>query len=614
MIYFVCAVSAVLFAILRRIRQQMETQQRTRTFSFLLVDNALSFLRPFVVVTLFYVVLSLIVNGGYESTVEVLRKYERLLDSVKNLLKQLKLTPSASLFVLIIAFVLALVADAIAILRPYKARIERLHSFLEKYHKWIGRITTVVTLLASFTFFGGTVSRERARLEIAIKDMCERGEELHNTLEEELRTRVADDILRALPSAVVSFQPLSTIHEEIDRKYDEFIREKQASAEYRIESPATEALLTDVQSRKAKIEVLAGPAEITTPTQKLPERQYEGLISKPKLSALQKETTAFAGRSARLAKEAFETPLGNRVGVSILKMLISERHIPALEALTSDIPIAGPLLSILTDSVRKKTSMLISDATNSIAAASFEPTPPSLRTAIDATVNDVTAVILTDISGPNASNFGVEEALGQTNLAQLDAAERDFHARLENEKTLIRERNRLLVQRLRTTKTATPSEYPAETMDFMPDRRRWNSTFEDLPALRLDLRPEEIVLVPNPSAQPSKFDRALGRLIDKAEQVEDPFRQNRRLNAIMDVMSRVESFEKKAASLAKVAAFEFGDDTVAESFKEIVRQRDIAAGRGPTLDRPRDPVQRRFERIAEPVRVQPRLPPRMARP
>jgi hypothetical protein len=526
MIYFACAISVVLFWILRRVRKRMEAGGRTREFAFLLVDNALRFLMPFMGVTLFYVGLSLLTSGGDDETIALLRKYEHLLDKLSGLLKQLKLTPIWSLFVLIIAFVLTLIANPIVVFRPYKPRIKRLHSFLEKYHKWIGRVATVVTLLSSFTFFGGTVPRERARLEVAIKDLREKGEAFRNTLDEEVRERVAADLMHALPFTLPNFRPIAAVYEEIDKKHEELVREKEASAGYRIESPETDAVSADLQSRKEKIATLFREEEITTEPRENASRKYEGSISKSKLYALQKDTKAFATRAARVAKETFETPLGSRLGTGIIKLLISERHIPALQTLTAQIPITGPLLSILTESVRKKASILIENTTDSLAAALFEKPNSSVRDAINSSANDVSIGILKGISVSDLPTFEVETSLAQIDLAKVDAAEKDFHTRFQSAKNLLREQNQNLINRLR---------HPIEMRNTL--------RMVVMPIAQLtvnDLDGKVVAPAPRMSALEEKEQRRIDRAVEQLIVVAigmNELAQNRLLTKIADAVS-----------------------------------------------------------------------------
>jgi hypothetical protein len=626
MIYFAFATSLVLLVILRQGRRRMQIEKQTQKFSFLLIDNAVKFLRPFMVVTLFYLVLTIFLNGSSETTIGVLREYERWLNKVQNLLKYLKLTPALSLLVLVVAFAATLVADAFATLRPYKERIEQYHSFVEKYHKWIGRVATVITLLGCFTFFGGTVSRAHGRLELKITDMRTKGEELRNAVEEELSKTTAANVMHALPSTAMNFKPVSALYEEIDRKYKELVREKEASSKYKIESRAAEETLADFQSSNVRIESFSTPARTAEASQETRARKYESSISKSKLNRLQHELEEYVGQSARLAKEKFETPLGSRIGTSVLKILISERHIPVLNALTTAIPIAGPLLSIITDSITTKASMLIGSTTDSIIAAAVDNNPPALQDSIETSAKNVSAAVLKDISANNTPISGVEETLARSNLAKLDAAEKELHTRLENEKGAFRELNRVLLKNLRASLVTTQAEPSHETGVWprlrLPDSRLGLGDFPQLPG------EEMIDATKRVSEQQSKFIVAVERLIDQSEKIDDPLKQNEILIAITTTVSSDKSLEIKAASLGKLAGLQLNDEVVKKSFNEIGGQSNAVAGRewasgrlnkdhlGRETERRPEPIHERagFERKVDPIHLVPEFHPRPGRP
>ena len=118
-----------------------------------------------------------------------------------------------------------------------------------------------------------------------------------------------------------------------------------------------------------------------------PVRAYEGSLSKQKAklmeAALQKRFAVFAARRAR---QVFGSPLGREVGKRILTAILSEKHLPAVENLTTDFPIVEPILAILTESVRKKAAASISEATDRIAekayregGSAWNPTSPRQR-------------------------------------------------------------------------------------------------------------------------------------------------------------------------------------------------------------------------------------------
>ena len=166
--------------------------------------------------TFFYSILSASVSnaGSDQSTIALLLEYERRLQGVKDLLKSLKLTPGYSFLVLVCAFFLALLARSVAVLGPYEKRIEKLHSLLGKYHKWIGRTAIVVGLLASFTFFEKSVSAGLGRVQIAIKDTREKGEQVRREIEEAVADEVAPALAQQLFTVFPPLQQAFAVYEQ----------------------------------------------------------------------------------------------------------------------------------------------------------------------------------------------------------------------------------------------------------------------------------------------------------------------------------------------------------------------------------------------------------------
>ena len=177
MIYTLFVGSGVLFCVLYRQRRRMQQRGQTKTFRFLLIENTLDFLLPFLAVTFFYSILGASVSnaGSDQSMIALLLEYERRLQGVKDLLKSLKLTPGYSFVVLVCAFFLALLARSVAELGPYEKRIEKLRWLLGKYRKWIGSTAIVVGLLASFTFFEKSVSAGFGRVRLRSKTRERKG-------------------------------------------------------------------------------------------------------------------------------------------------------------------------------------------------------------------------------------------------------------------------------------------------------------------------------------------------------------------------------------------------------------------------------------------------------
>jgi hypothetical protein len=573
MIYALFVGSGVLFGVLSWQRRRMQQGGATKTFRFLLIENTLDFLLPFLAVTLFYSILSASVSnaGSDQSTIALLQEYERRLQSVKDLLKSLKLTPGYSFLVLLCAFFLALLARSVAVFGPYEKRIEKLHSLLGKYHKWIGHTAIVVGLLASFTFFEKGVSAGLGRVQIAITDTRGKGEEVRREIEEAVAREVAPALAQQLSMVSPPLEQVFAVYEQFVKDYEKFRREKAATEEYRISSPETERLDAELKRRQTK---LNHALEQVAPAERAeaPIRAYEGSLSKQKAklmeAALQKRSSVFA---ARRAKEVFGSPLGREVGNRILKAILSEKHLPGIKNLTTDFPIVEPMLAILTESVRKKVAASISEATDRIAEKGYREGGSTLEPEIAATAADIASGITRSVPVVSAQVLVEAERAGRADLAKVETARDEYRGILEVRQTKLREANHMLAQKL-----SIEARRVGEATKLPTQVRKAPKVLETDDPL---LSPEISRILKGPrSAEadsglfPSKFATAVDKLIEESSAIGDPLAQNKFLTRVETELFKGDSYAKKVGRLAALAGECPGAHASADQFKNIVAE------------------------------------------
>lgn len=593
MIYALFVGSGVLFGVLSRQRRQMQQRGATKTFRFLLIENTLDFLLPFLAVTLFYSILSASVSnaGSDQSTIALLQEYERRLQGVKDLLKSLKLTPGYSFLVLLCAFFLALLARSVAVFGPYEKRIEKLHSLLGKYHKWIGHTAIVVGLLASFTFFEKSVSAGLGRVQIAIKDTREKGEEVRREIEEAVAREIAPALAEQLSTVSPPLERAFAVYKQFDKDYEEFKREKAATEEYRINSPETERLDAELKRRQTK---LNHALEQVAPAERAeaPVRAYEGSLSKQKAklmeAALPKRSAVFA---ARRAEQVFGTPLGREVGNRIIKAILSEKHLPGIENLTTDFPIVEPILTILTESVRKKAAASISEATDRIAAKGYREGGSSLGPDIAATAADIASGITRSVPPVPAQVIVEAERAGRADLAKVETARDEYRGILEVRETKLREANHMLAQKLsiearRVGEATKLPEHVRKTPKFLAteDTLLSPETNGLLKSLRRGETDSSGLLgadTTSASSFPSKFATAVDKLIEESAAIGDPLAENKFLTRVETELSKGNSYAKKVRRLAALAGEYPGAHASADQFNDF-----LAETRSVELSRP----------------------------
>ena len=584
MIYALFVGSSVLFCVLSRQRRRMQQRGATKTFRFLLIENTLDFLLPFVAVTLFYSILSASVSnaGSDQSSIALLQEYERRLQGVKDLLKSLKLTPGYSFLVLLCAFFLALLARSVAVFGPYEKRIEKLHSLLGKYHKWIGHTAIVVGLLASFTFFEKSVSAGLGRVQIAIKDTREKGEEVRREIEEAVAGEVAPALAQQLSTVALPLERAFAVYEQFDKDYEEFEREKAATEEYRISSPETERLDAELKRRQTK---LNHALEQVAPAERAeaPVRAYEGSLSKQKAklmeAALQKRFAVFA---ARRAKQVFGSPLGREVGNRILKAILSEKHLPGVENLTADFPIVGPILAIFTESVRKKAAASISEATDRIAEKAYLEGGSTLEPDIAATAADIASGITRSVPPVPAQVLVEAERASRADLAKVETARDEYHDILEVRQTKLREANHMLTQKMsiearRVGEATKLPRHVRKTPKFLEtdDPLVSPENTRILKRLRSAETDSSGLLGPDTTSAglfPSKFATAVDKLIEESSAIGDPLAQNKFLTRVETELSKGDSYATKVRGLAALAGECPGAHASADQFNDIVAE------------------------------------------
>ncbi len=131
-----------------------------KAIRYFFYDKCAEFFGPLLIVSLFYSILSLSVDGTTDkSTLGWLENLENVLESIKGFVSYFKLKP----WYAVLAILALLVVDLIIsfILKPTDFA-----SCYKTYHTWSKRVYTVVVLLGSFTFFGNQTGEQIAHLRI----------------------------------------------------------------------------------------------------------------------------------------------------------------------------------------------------------------------------------------------------------------------------------------------------------------------------------------------------------------------------------------------------------------------------------------------------------------
>jgi hypothetical protein len=256
MIYFLCCLGFVIAFICYKHKCYLEAENKDGTLSYALVTNALEVLFPFTVITLLYAVLSFSISdmGSDQITLEVLRKYERGMQKVQTWLKYCKLSSIYSFLLLGVWFLSALVVRYIWG-QSSGERMERAYAQYETYNKWIKRVSVVVTLLASFTFFGSQVDGLGGELQAHIKTVQENYNAYASKVEQAVRETVATKVYdHVVDSAPAQYTRVVRLNSQTWERYSSLAKLYQSTkGKYAYESPLFEALVSRMQRQKEPV-------------------------------------------------------------------------------------------------------------------------------------------------------------------------------------------------------------------------------------------------------------------------------------------------------------------------------------------------------------------------
>lgn len=168
-----------------------------KSFRYFFYDKAVDFLVPMTIVTFFYSLVWMLVEGTSDSTtLQRLRDLETFLDSARSLVSRFTFKPWIAAGIIAVL----LIADvAIAMyIRP-----SDIASRYKDYHRWSKRAYTLIALLCAFSFFGGTMDRPVAHLRLRAEEITsgyaalreETEDALSASVQQKLYERVRDSLM-----------------------------------------------------------------------------------------------------------------------------------------------------------------------------------------------------------------------------------------------------------------------------------------------------------------------------------------------------------------------------------------------------------------------------------
>src|SRR5262245_20583950 len=383
MIYLLCCVGCLLTYLCYRRKVRLENEGETKGVAFAFVTTAFDVLIPFTIVTFAYAVLSFSLSdmGSDTTTLETLRNYERRIQSIQGYLKYLKPSSAVSFLILTGWFLLAMYLRT-----KFGAqggeRAEKGYARYETYNKWIKRVATVVTMLASFTFFGSQVDGLGGKLQAHIKTVQDNynafAEELNDTVQETVANEAYQQVYRSRPERYVRLwrlhQQTWTSYEEAGRKYG------KTKASYAYEATAFDALESKLQQRVERIKQVLHDSEkrASDPPRKAQFSESKAShLSAQKVSRMRSRLASYSSSLAARAEPILKTPLGKKLVPGVLSVLVTHKNLPVFQSLAKEIPLLEPIFSVLEKTLTKQLELKTNDLVHQLAQRAV--TEPNLN-------------------------------------------------------------------------------------------------------------------------------------------------------------------------------------------------------------------------------------------
>ena len=218
--------------------KKIENQPGDKTLRYFLFKNSLEFLRPFIIVSLLYFVLVVLVS--YFSSffsIQALLWIEQSLAKFKSYFTIFKLSPLGVFGILLVLYLLGL------FLLP-KDKTRKVFGIFDRYQKLIRRAYTILIFLCLFTLFGTQLGEPANQLKLQIKTIREGYADLVRESEEALTQAVADDLFdkvydsfpQPYRNAIAALPTSGSKMESVSGRY------RDAKSKHQIVLPALEQL------------------------------------------------------------------------------------------------------------------------------------------------------------------------------------------------------------------------------------------------------------------------------------------------------------------------------------------------------------------------------------
>lgn len=568
MIYLIFSVSCTLCYLAHILKKHLEIEENTKDAFYAFVTNVFEILVPLTAVTFLYSIFaySLSDMGSDQVTVEALRKYEKRIQEVQGWLTYIKLNSVHSFLLLIIWFFVAMIVR-IRLSPRASERLEKVYAKYESYDKWLKRVSSVVVLLASFTFFGSMVDSLGGELQVRIKTMSGNYNTFAKQVERAVEASVADGIHKKIESsAPPAYLTLKVFSSRVWEQFAVAAGKYDSTKDhyYIYESPSLNALVNEARKREDHFATVINEADKLlsqtarpVPLLELPASQ----LNQSQLSMLNEVVMQHLSSLAARAEPILQTPLGKKIVPGVLGLLITHGNIGTLESLASDIPILKMILPLFSKVLNKNMEIKINQTVRRLAQKAVTTPNLNVVSEIDREAREIVQETVVDWGEIKPETFTAIEAALKTDERTISA-----------ERKRVTEENRLLYEQVKNRWGSLLMKGEAHGVNYVYSRLDSD--------IRRKLSPDQFR---------TEIDQLFQKFAGQTMSISEPFEQQAKLRNILNVLPGKGQLDEAIAGLALLGASDFSK--LRETYDQEPSPR-TGHGQSPT-DRPRDrPVER----------------------
>lgn len=537
-IYLLFIVSCGLCYLVYTYKKDLETRVAPSVIACAVTTNTFEFLVPFTAVSFLYSVLSYSLNdiGSDHVTMKSLVNYENTIQRIDRDLAAIRPSPVISFLLVVLWFVTAMIVR-ICLNTNVGERLHKAYVHYETFDKWLRASSSVVLLLASFTFFSGPLDQLHGELQAHIKTVKENYNGFANQVKRAVELTTLEEIYNAIDSsAPPEYVRLKTIASQGWESYTGTARTYSSTkTSYKYSSPRFAALEDKTEQRQQRVatvlnttEALLGQAQQEEPIN-LTEISRLSLAT---ISELQERITNHRSNLELPTDLGMQTPAGQKILAKAVGVLVNHNNLEALELLTAEVPLLKAIIPIFSKALGKHVEAKINKAVVRLVEDAEKVPSFDLDSAIHQEATEIARSTIVDWTKMPPEIFPSVEAALETDNRIIASAHLEVNSRFKAERNRVVKENLILSKQVRDrwrslTKTIPFAEYLQLRSMLNRSEVRDVSEIWGLHNVR-DPEAKEVL---------RRFDHTFRELTEHTESIADPSEQHEMLSRILTALS-----------------------------------------------------------------------------